>query len=507
MSRARKVLVGGLATVLKQVLVLGVGLWLTPFLIGQFGVDGYGLWAVGLQAIGYLNLLDLGTFSLLPRDVPRARAEAGGDLEHPDVRSVVKISVVTAIPQTALIALATLIGLLVLPDDWERIAPALQVAGIAFVLSFPGRVFIQLLTGLQDFAFVTGVSTLSWAVQTGVMVGLVLAGHGMVALGWGWAAGALTRVVVSAVRVATRYPALLRLRGVPIAPGRVLEQYQRGGWRTVNKLSFATSRGMDLLWIDRAIGPEAVADYNVTVRLSTIARTTVNIVLPFVLPGLSELRGEGDLGRLTKVTRALTLGLLVLQGGAGCVVIAVTGGFVGEWVGVARYVGLALVIFAVVGTLVISATATLGSTLFALGRERANALGAVAEALGFVTLAALLVGPFGVLGVAAAPTLAALGLRWPIVLRVLSEELDEGIGPLFRTLFPWMWRMAIGATGAALVATHAPPRSYLEVALVAAAVGVVYLALMGRVLLRGPLAPYAQAGLRRLGLRRAPPAG
>ncbi|HET9360120.1 MAG TPA: hypothetical protein VFO58_10225, partial [Vicinamibacterales bacterium] len=56
-----------------------VGLWLTPYLLGQLGSYDYGLWLLGTQVVVYLSLLDLGVVARIPRDVAGASGRPDED--------------------------------------------------------------------------------------------------------------------------------------------------------------------------------------------------------------------------------------------------------------------------------------------------------------------------------------------------------------------------------------------------------------------------------------------
>ena len=62
---------------LHTLVVLAVGLWLTPFLLRQLGTHDYGLWLLASQVLVYLALMDLGVVALVPREVAFAVGERG----------------------------------------------------------------------------------------------------------------------------------------------------------------------------------------------------------------------------------------------------------------------------------------------------------------------------------------------------------------------------------------------------------------------------------------------
>src|SRR5437899_547488 len=93
-----------------QALVMIVGLWLTPFLLRRLGPHDFGLWAVGTQILGYLMLLDMGVFALLPRETGNATGLAQGRPEAAQLSlltaKVIRI-VMVQLPVVALAAALT----------------------------------------------------------------------------------------------------------------------------------------------------------------------------------------------------------------------------------------------------------------------------------------------------------------------------------------------------------------------------------------------------------------
>src|SRR5689334_20090413 len=67
-ARTKRFIAGAGAGYAYQLVVMVVGLWFTPFLLRHLGQHDYGLWAVGMQILGYLLLLDMGVVALLPRE-------------------------------------------------------------------------------------------------------------------------------------------------------------------------------------------------------------------------------------------------------------------------------------------------------------------------------------------------------------------------------------------------------------------------------------------------------
>src|SRR6266852_7135418 len=77
-ARTKRFIAGASTGYAYQLMVMVAGLWFTPFLLRYLGQHDYGLWAVGMQVLGYLLLLDMGVVALLPRETGNATGAAQG---------------------------------------------------------------------------------------------------------------------------------------------------------------------------------------------------------------------------------------------------------------------------------------------------------------------------------------------------------------------------------------------------------------------------------------------
>src|SRR5712675_2304735 len=150
MSRTNRFLSGIGFGYASQVLTTLVAFWLTPFLLHRIGQRNYGLWLVGTQLLFYLALLDLGVVALLPRETAFATGRANSIKEASDLPLIIGHTVRLIIWQMPLVAL---VAWFVMPSDWEALRHPIAVVLLAFVLTFPLRIFAAVLHGLQDHAF------------------------------------------------------------------------------------------------------------------------------------------------------------------------------------------------------------------------------------------------------------------------------------------------------------------------------------------------------------------
>ena len=197
---------------LHTLAVLGIGLWLTPFLLRQLGSHHYGLWLLASQVLAYLALMDLGVVALVPREVAFAAGQhrrhgadgACGSL--PDVGGAIGRTMALVAWQTPLVAFAAAAAVWLLPAEWEPLRRPFAIVAAGFVVTFPLRVFTALLQGLQDLTFVGAIQLAGWAAGTATTVGLAVAGFGLYALAAGWVVSQLIPALIAWRRLALRFP-------------------------------------------------------------------------------------------------------------------------------------------------------------------------------------------------------------------------------------------------------------------------------------------------------------
>src|SRR5437773_2801710 len=182
MSRTNRFLSGISFGYASQVLTTLVGFWLTPFLLHRIGQQNYGLWLVGTQLMLYLGLLDLGIVALLPRETAFATGRARSIEDASDLPLIVGQTTRIVLAQMPLVALAAVIAWFIIPAEWQGLRYPMGVVLLAFVLTFPLRIFGAVLHGLQDLAFLGRIAIISYLVSTAVTVSLILAGWGLYSL-------------------------------------------------------------------------------------------------------------------------------------------------------------------------------------------------------------------------------------------------------------------------------------------------------------------------------------
>jgi len=477
-----------------QGIMMLAGLWLTPFLLHRLGPYQFGLWIVGQQLITYLTLLDFGVVALLPRETAYAAR-----VPH-DLRRLLARTMRIVLLQTPIVALAGLIACLVIPQRLHEMRLPAAAAASVFTLLFPARIFHALLEGLQDLAFVGGAALSGWFVGFLTTIALLWNGYGLLALAGGWFAAQSVDAVACYLRVRARHRHMLPSRAELMTPSPLREILGRGAWISVSQIAQVLIYGTDVAIIGRLFGAAAIVPYNCTGKLISVLANQPQHIMRAAEPGLSQMRVQEGREKLTEVTGALSLAMLLVSGLVAVITVAANPSFVGWWVGPAFYSGAALTVLFAICMLLRHLNITAIYTLFAFGHERLLAKTSLLD---------------GVLS-----TLLSIGLAWwmhsvvGVVLgsivstscvlvfcngRVLAHELKVSLPMLAAPMKGWLWRMMLAMCGSHLLAIGLTATGFWTAVLTAGVAAFGYIALMYPVAMRSALKPYLSNLLHRRG--------
>jgi O-antigen/teichoic acid export membrane protein len=504
-SRSRRFLSGVATNYLSQAVVMAGGLWLTRFLLRQVGPDELGLWLVILQLLAYLELLDLGVLTLVPREVAYATGRADG----PEARAAAVADFLGKVTrllwwQMPLVAAAALGFWLFAGSQGGGMRTALGFVALFYVATFPWRTYQPALQGLQDLAVLGWANTAAWLVQAALTVALVLQGLGLWSLVIAWAASRCLLTAFCWFRLWTAFPGTLprTLPPLPAPEGKRL--LGRGLWLSVSKVAQVLLNGTELLILGRLLGPGAVVVYACTAKLTVIFSTQAYTLVTTAEPALSELRVSGSPERVVRASTALGQLMLLASGLIACVLLATNEGFVHWWLGPEQYGGATLTVLLLVVMLTRHTTFTLGHILYCFGYERALALMGLADGVVTVAGTVVLVALLGPCGAALGSLLGVCLVGLPLSLYLLARDAGVPLAALLRCHAPWLWRFVLLAGFLAALTRFWLPSG--AVALTAAGLGVccLYGVIMWPVVRRSPLWVFLGPQLAALQARLSP---
>ena len=495
MSRTRRFLSGISFGYSTQILTMVIGLWLVPFLLFRIGQHDYGLWLVGTQIMFYLGLLDLGIVAVLPREVAFATGRAGRIQNAVDLPNLIGETVRVVLGQLPFVVLGAFIAWLMIPADWKALSNPIGLLLIAFVITFPLRIFAAILHGLQDYTFQGGVALFSYVASTALTILLIVAGAGLYALAIGWFFLQLINSLMSWDRLRRHFPGLLPKRLPRLTWERARVRLSQGLWVSANQIAAVLLTGTDMLIIGKLFGPAAIVPYACTGKLISVLANQPHMLMSAAGPALSQIKAGESRARLSEVCTSIAQATLMLSGAVVCVVLPINQAFVGRWVGAIQYGGYWLTVLILLSMLLRHWNLTVGYTLFCFGYERRLCVTALLDGLLSVAAVVPLVWLYGVAG---APTGMIVGVclvSLPLNLSALARESGLSLWELIKPLSPWFLRFVVIMLGAGTLARVWVPNTVLLISLTALVSALAYAVAMFPLTLRYPLGMYVRPRL------------
>ena len=480
-----------------QALIMITGLWLKRFLLLRVGQDTLGVWTMVLQAMNYLTLFDLGLSTLLPREVAETTGR-DGEAGSRNLRAIVGRYSWFVIWQTLLLAAVSAVIFAINADHWGNAARPIGWMVAIYVALFPFRLFVGILTGVQDLRFLGFAQMAAYIANVVVCIFLVINGWGLAALVTAWAVQWILVSFAAGSRVLMRYRNIVPALPTPLSFRRTARMFYDGGWTITNMIGVALVNSTDAILIGSIIGKAAVAPYTLTIQLVTVLSPIVLILTPSILPGLSELRGKAAHGRVVTVTTAYTQTVLLLSGWMGSVILATSKGFVTWWFGPIIYLGDSVVWMAVLTINLRHWSNGFAVTLFCCNREKPLWLITLLDGMVSCGMMALIIWIFGPAYIPLGSLVGVAMINLPLTYILIRSELGLTGKQIAANLGWWAVRYALVLAGVFLLRKIWLPAGFMGLAAMSILVSAVYLALMIPRALRAEVGEYLRPRLQPL---------
>jgi O-antigen/teichoic acid export membrane protein len=464
---------------LTTTIQLALGLVMLPFNTSYLGASDYGLWMLAASFVAYFPVLDLGYSAAMERFVAhyRARRDAAAISE-------IASTLVFVFAAIGLAALAV-VGLVALNlGAWFDLDAArartggivMMLVAVQFACGLPFAVYGAIVNGFQRQYFNAVVGTTVAVAVAAVNVAVVLGGGGLLEL-----VGALTATRVlgfAAYRLnAYRVFPLLRTRPSLFRLSRLREVSRFSVYMLIQDLSVKANYAADPIIIAAALTTGAVAVWTVAQRLADVLLQLTNqlnlVLFPVVVEADSVSRDDRLQDVLVQGTRLSLASALPVAGSLALLAHPVVVGWTSPAFAAAATVAeiLALVVIARVGTW------TASTVLQGAGHHRLLALSNLGAAVANIVLSVILIGPYGLPGVAFATLLAVTVRALAIVIPVACARVGLSVARFTSdAVWPAAWPALLTLGALALVRDPTATSLWSAVAR-GAAVGLVYAAL------------------------------
>jgi len=482
MQRTRRVLLGTLAGILQIVIATILQIVLMPLILQAAGQEVLGAYAIIIQVIGYMALIDLGVYTALTRFLSQST--------HDDAQFLRFLS--SAFFFFFLLGIAyTLIGTVfafVLPDlihlsslIAQETTVAMLLISVWGLLRFPLGIFPTALLSIQDLAFppLAGAATNALRMITSILA--VQAGWGLIGLS---GANVLTEALLSLV-LFFRFRHLRPKWSIKPAYFQrtlLVEMLRFGAQAFWGNLAGRVILFTDNLVVGNLYGAAQASVYYNTQTPISIPYSIVFRLADNASPGINELWALGDWDKLRDVflrLQRLTL-LMVLP-------IVIGGWFylantLRLWVGAEQYAGQWMTLWLVLFAVLVTVSHVSLVFVYASGKIKRFSQIITVEAIVNLTLSFILGAKLGLHGVALATTIATIPT---VVYLQIRTHRNLGISWAVwgsQALRPVAWTALPTAGAAFLLSSSAPPDTWGMLILHGGLLGIVY---MGSVFLLG----------------------
>jgi O-antigen/teichoic acid export membrane protein len=377
--------------------------FLTPFLIGRLGAEGYGIWGVVVGLTGYLGLADLGVRPAVVHFV------AKHDALHDDagLNRFVNSAFAAFSLGGALVVVATLVVAALiprLPDLPPEVAHeavlAVLITGIEIGVTLPFNAYSAVLVGKQRFDVLGRIDLLVLVVRTGAVVLALSNGQGLVALAVANAGAGLLEIALKAWAGFRIAPSL---RFAPRAADRpalgALLRY--GGLAILVTIALQLTWQTDAFVIAAALSPALVTPFHPPAMLASYTRSLLWSGCRAIAPAAGALEAKGDAAGLARLLQRSTRSMLLLSGPILVYFVALGEPFLARWLGDAfDPSSVPVLTILALGVAAPIATHPFVQVHYGTNRMRSLALLYAAEGAANLALSVALVEPFGIAGVA-----------------------------------------------------------------------------------------------------------
>ena len=379
-----------------------VGLFLTPFIILYIGKSDYGILSLIFTIVGYYGLLGLGVTNAITPYTARYIGQKDWQALNKFVcTSLTFFTIIGLIALVASFALATPLASFfnISPDRFASFKYTIWLVGFAATVDFPGKVFISVLRGHENFVAGNCISIAAALLRAGLTVWLLLEGFGL--LGAALAIGVSSTLSLGASVILCRTLAKhvkVRLFSASRRMMRILLLY--GSTTAIITVSDMLRFQIGTAVIGKFIGIEAVAVYAIAAMLMRYFRRAIRDAMKVLKPRFGVLYGSGQKEKLKQTLfRSTTVASTFAFGGA-TLLIVFGRHLIHLWVGSA-FADATLVLYILVAALAFEMAQNPGiNVLYALDRIRPLSVLWMVEAVINLSLSLLLVGPLGIVGVA-----------------------------------------------------------------------------------------------------------
>ncbi|MHB9129639.1 MAG: lipopolysaccharide biosynthesis protein [Armatimonadota bacterium] len=283
-----------------------IGLWFTPYLIKHLGVASYGMLPLILQITSYLQIVTLAINAMVARNITIA-IEQGEDVKaniyfNTSLFSSIGMVIVLCAPAWLLCTHANL--LIHVPPGMEQdISLLFLLAFGMFALSTLSTPFEVASYCLNRFDLRNYIQIAGNVTRIGLVVLLFMLAHPDVKQVF-FASLVASIVTFALVIYLWRYllPEL-SIRLHLFAWSALQELFSSGMWMVITQVGTLLFLAIDLLVVNRVLGPKPAGEYGAIMQWSALLRGIAGVLVGVFGPSITNLYAHGNIPGLVTYTR------------------------------------------------------------------------------------------------------------------------------------------------------------------------------------------------------------
>lgn len=435
----------------------------TPYLVHRLSNDNYGIFAIALGTISYLEFLNVGLGDSITKYIAE---DKDSHRRNQIITTNLVIYFVFGLLGAVLCAAFTqffLLRLFIVPAGLhESFKLIFFVASISILFNLPLSVFPSVFRGLQRFDLVNTVTILVSTLNTAAMVGVVWLGGGVVSL-------MVVSTLVSTLGLSVNMFLLKRVMP-EFRWGRAFfsrDQMRRlltfGLMTSISAASGIVIYQCDITILGIFVPVGLVTYYVVANQLAFQVYQLAHLIKGVMFPAVSEMQGEGELESIRAVFQSSTILIIGITLPISIWMIHFSDAILQLWMGQSFSPAITPLRFLTVAWMINAVGCASTFTSQGIGKPRIEAVNAVLVAVVNVVLDFILIPSYGLLGAVIATTVAQV---FGVARNVIVVGHAVNLPSLRHFLFRIGRAIAVGLLASAVLL---PGKSGLAVALLKSA--------------------------------------
>jgi O-antigen/teichoic acid export membrane protein len=392
--------------------------------------ETYGAWLATGNILVWITAVDPGLTVVLEQRV----ASAYGDKNYGRVQNLITSGLLISAVIALLIA-GTGLTLSTVVTSWiklgsvdaELITSAFQVAVSGTALTVFSYGLYGISKGLQGTLVSGIILVVKKALDISIVVGLLYAGYGLMAIPWSKVAGGGFLVAGNAIYLLWRMTRENKVTLRRVSGRKVIALARLMAYNLFGRASNVIATNVDSFIVGRYIGSDTVALYRLTKKAPDLVKKFINRASVAFMPATSHIWGEGDIERarevLLRVLRYLTWGLGITMTG----LLTFNDDFVRLWVGSHLYAGRQLNALICILVAVLILTKSISNLCYSLGNIKGNSIASGVQSILYIVLSVVGVVCFDLTGLILGGIISHITITMWYYPYKISEILDFDI--------------------------------------------------------------------------------